>query len=73
MTKIKVSVLIANYNNQKYIKESIDSINRQTYKNIEYIIVDGGSTDGTIDIIKKNIEYIDYFVIFALIGLYINS
>ena len=52
MTKIKVSVLIANYNNQKYIKECIDSINRQTYKNIEIIFHDDFSSDNSI----KNIN-----------------
>ena len=54
MTKLKVSVLIANYNNQKYIKECIDSINRQTYKNIEIIFHDDFSSDNSI---KSIIQY----------------
>ena len=54
MTKIKVSVLIANYNNQNYIKECIDSINCQTYKNIEVIFHDDFSSDNSI---KSIIQY----------------
>jgi glycosyltransferase involved in cell wall biosynthesis len=54
LTKLKVSVLIANYNNQKYIKECIDSINRQTYKNIEIIFHDDFSSDNSI---KSIIQY----------------
>ena len=47
-------MLIANYNNQKYIKECIDSINRQTYKNIEIIFHDDFSSDNSI---KSIIQY----------------
>jgi glycosyltransferase involved in cell wall biosynthesis len=49
----KVSVLIANYNNQKYIRECIDSIKNQTYKNIEIIFHDDYSSDNSIKIINK--------------------
>lgn len=41
-------------NGSKFIEQAITSVTNQKYGNIEYIIVDGGSTDGTIDIIKKN-------------------
>lgn len=47
------SVLIANYNNAKFIEECINSIINQTYKNIEIIIVDDFSTDNSIQIIKN--------------------
>ena len=53
MTKLKVSVLIANYNNQQYIKECIDSINCQTYKNIEIIFHDDFSSDNSIKSINQ--------------------
>ena len=53
MTKLKVSVLIANYNNQQYIKECIDSINCQTYKNIEIIFHDDFSSDNSIKSISQ--------------------
>ena len=50
---ILVSVLINNYNNQKYLKKSIDSCLNQTYKNLEVIIFDDNSTDNSKKIIKK--------------------
>ena len=53
MTKLKVSVLIANYNNQQYIKECINSINCQTYKDIEIIFHDDFSSDNSIKSITQ--------------------
>ena len=54
LTKLKVSVLIANYNNQQYIEDCIDSIKQQSYDNIEIIFHDDLSSD---DSIKKINEY----------------
>jgi glycosyltransferase involved in cell wall biosynthesis len=48
-----VSVLMPNYNNEKYLGEAIESILNQTYKNIEFIIVDDCSTDNSWDVILK--------------------
>ena len=53
MKDIKVSVLIANYNNEKYLTECIDSIKKQTYQNIEIIIHDDSSSDNSIKRINK--------------------
>lgn len=50
---MKVSIITAVYNAEKTIGNTIDSILSQTYKDIEYIIIDGGSKDKTIDIIKE--------------------
>ncbi len=57
-----VSIITVVYNGEKYLEETIQSIVNQTYVNMEYIIIDGGSTDGTLDIIKKYEDKIDYWV-----------
>ena len=49
----KASVLIANYNNEKYIEECLNSILNQTYKNIEIIVIDDDSSDNSSKIINK--------------------
>ena len=49
-----ISVIVAVYNNNKTLQRCIDSVSDQTYPNKELIIIDGGSTDGTIDILKVN-------------------
>ncbi len=53
MKDIKVSVLIANYNNEQYLAECINSIKKQTYQNIEIIIHDDSSSDNSIKQINK--------------------
>ena len=53
MKDIKVSVLIANYNNEKYLIECIDSVKKQTYQNVEIIIHDDSSSDNSINRINK--------------------
>jgi len=57
----RVSIIIAVYNGAKTLQHCIDSIVSQTYKNIELIIIDGGSSDDTVDMIKTNEEYIAYW------------
>ena len=57
-----ISVITVVYNGAKYLEKTILSILNQSYPNIEYIIIDGGSTDDTLDIIKKYENYIDYWI-----------
>ena len=57
-----ISVITIAFNSEKTIEETIKSVIEQNYNNKEYIIIDGGSTDGTIDIIKKYEKSISYWV-----------
>ncbi len=57
-----ISIITVVYNGEKHIEQTIQSVLNQTYNNIEYIIVDGGSTDGTLEIIKQYENQIDYWV-----------
>lgn len=50
---IKVSIITVCYNSSRTIRRTFDSVLNQTYNNLEYIVVDGLSTDGTIDVIKE--------------------
>ena len=58
----KVSVITAVYNGGKYLEECIRSVLSQNYENFEYIIIDGGSTDGTVDIIKSYSDKVAYWI-----------
>jgi glycosyltransferase involved in cell wall biosynthesis len=57
-----VSVITVVFDGEKYLEETIQSVLGQTYDNLEYIIIDGGSTDSTLDIIRKYDHAIDYWV-----------
>ncbi len=62
MTDMKVSIITVCYNAEKTLEKTIKSVIGQSYKNIEYIIIDGGSTDASVDIIKKYNKYISYWI-----------
>ena len=56
-----ITIVTAVFNNEKFLEESILSLHNQTCNNYEHIIIDGGSSDGTLDIIKKYEHKIDYW------------
>ena len=58
----KISIVIPSYNQDKYIERSLQSIFNQEYDNIELIIIDGGSSDRSVDIIKKYEDRISYWI-----------
>ena len=68
--KIKVSIITVVYNGENTIEQTINSVIRQDYNNIEYIIIDGASTDNTNRIIQKYREYIDIYISEEDDGLY---
>ena len=56
------SIITVVYNNEKYLEETIKSVVNQKFQNFEYIIIDGGSSDKTLDIIKRYDSQIDYWI-----------
>ena len=57
-----ISIITVVFNGERYLEETIKSVLNQTYPNVEYIIIDGGSTDRTLNIISKYEDYIDYWI-----------
>jgi glycosyltransferase involved in cell wall biosynthesis len=57
-----ISIITINYNDKKGLQKTIKSVVSQTYQDFEYIVIDGGSTDGGKEILEQNCEKIDYWV-----------
>jgi len=59
---MKVSLITVTFNSEKYLEDCINSVRRQDYKDIEHIIIDGASTDGTLAIIHKHGDHIARYI-----------
>ncbi len=62
MCKYKLSVITINYNNRESLKRTIESVINQSNKDFEFIIIDGGSVDGSVEVIKEYISQLSYWV-----------
>jgi glycosyltransferase involved in cell wall biosynthesis len=58
----KLSIVTINYNNAGGLQKTIESVNSQTFKDVEYIIIDGCSTDTSVEVIKKYKDHLTYWV-----------
>lgn len=59
---MKYSIITVNYNNKEGLRKTIESVIHQTYRDFEYIVIDGGSTDGSAEILKEYDKDINYWV-----------
>ncbi|MDZ8079519.1 MAG: glycosyltransferase family 2 protein [Nostoc sp. DcaGUA01] len=66
----KISVITVSYNRIEELRETFASINSQTFRNIEYIVIDGGSHDGTVNFLQENDGKISYWVSEKDAGIY---
>lgn len=65
-----VTIITPVFNSVNLLKDTLDSIERQSYKNIEYIVIDGGSTDGTLELIEQYMHIVSFIVTEKDNGMY---
>ncbi|WP_320047857.1 glycosyltransferase [uncultured Ilyobacter sp.] len=66
----KIGIMTINYNNLEGLKKTFESVNKQTFKDFEYVVVDGNSSDGSAEYILKNKEIVDKYLIEEDRGIY---
>ncbi len=66
----RISLITVTYQSGATLKETIDSVRRQSFDDFEYIVVDGGSTDDTLDILKRNSDVVDHWISEPDSGIY---
>lgn len=62
MINNKITIITINYNNLNGLKNTVSSVVNQTWREFEYVVIDGGSTDGSAEFIKSQSEFIDYWI-----------
>lgn len=67
---MKYSIITVNYNNKDGLRKTIESVIHQSFRDFEYIVIDGGSTDGSADVLKEYDAQIDYWVSESDKGIY---
>ena len=67
---MKYSIITVNYNNREGLRRTIESVIAQTFRDFEFIVIDGGSTDGSTDVLREYDEYISYWVSEKDSGIY---
>ena len=67
---MRLSIITVNLNNRKGLKKTIDSVISQTFKDFEWIVIDGGSTDGSKELIEQYAEHFSYWVSEPDTGIY---
>lgn len=59
---MKYSIITVNFNNKDGLRQTIESVIYQTYRDFEYIVIDGGSTDGSVEVLKEYNKHITYWI-----------
>ena len=58
----RISIVTPSFNQAAFVEETIRSVLLQNYPNLQYIVIDGGSTDATVEMLKKYSKWLDYWV-----------
>ncbi|MFN0187171.1 MAG: glycosyltransferase family 2 protein [Bacteroidia bacterium] len=59
---IAISIITPSFNQARFLEQTIDSVLSQQYPNLQYAVIDGGSTDGSVEIIRKYEKYLSYWI-----------